>query len=67
MKLVQNFAQVNKDTGKKTIEIAAEKSDFGNKKAYRQAKKVVGTATNRVNVKIIQSLLKLFLASPFIS
>ena len=64
LKLVQNFAQVNEDTGRKNIEIAAEKSGFGNKEAYRQAKKVVETATNRVNVKIIQSLLKLFLASP---
>ncbi len=31
--------------GSKTIEIAAQKSGFGNKETYRQAKKVVETAT----------------------
>lgn len=37
--LVQNFAQV--ESGKKSIEIAADKAGFNNKETYRQAKKVI--------------------------
>ena len=38
----QNFAEFS---GKETLEIAAEKSGFGNKETYRQAKSVAHHAT----------------------
>lgn len=42
MGLPQNFAEIS---GKETIELAAEKSGFGNKETYRQAKTVAHHAT----------------------
>jgi len=37
LEIPQNFAEIS---GKETIELAAEKSGFGNKETYRQAKTV---------------------------
>ncbi len=38
---VQNFAQLKNDSGKKSVEIAAQKAGFGNKETYCQAVKIV--------------------------
>ena len=58
--LVQNFAQVD---GKKTIEIAAAQSGFGNKETYRQAKKVVDEAIPEIIGKMDSGGLRVWVLS----